>query len=348
RQTFKGHAPASYAVEYYLTLAATPAGRDEARRGLEAMAKNSPSDPAIGLALAEVSTYAEPTRADGIAALARLSTDPAVGPAAVRAWHQALLWLGGTHQDRALYRDYLARFPQDTEVRAHLEDVPPDTEVADKGPSIDYQAYIALQQGSLGGAEGQFAAALKLHPDDTDALAGLGMVRLRQGRFADARDLLGRAIKGAPARKPEWATAYDSATFWSGVQAAKALMAGGNYQRARTNLAALLTQKRADNWGAELLLAEAEAKLGNKSAAEQAYRRALAGKPGNTDAVVGLVNTLTAEGKADEANSFATRLSAADRVRIGGGSGSTQSDLLRTAAKDAASRGDITTARDTF
>ena len=348
RQTFKGHAPASYAVEYYLTLAATPAGRDEARRGLEAMAKNSPNDPAIGLAFAEVSTYAEPTRADGIAALARLSTDPAVGPAAVRAWHQALLWLGGTRQDRALYRDYLARFPEDTEIRAHLEEVPPDTEVADKGPSIDYQAYIALQEGKLGGAEGQFAAALKLHPDDTDALAGLGMVRLRQGRFTEARDLLGRAIKGAPARQPEWATAYDSAGFWSSMQEAKAQIGAGYAQRAKAVLTALVARKHPDNWNAELLLGEAELKLDNKPAAEQAYRRALAGKPGNSDAIVGLAGVLTAEGKTDEAASLATRLTAADRARIAGTGGNAQSDLLRVAAKDAAARGDAAAARAKF
>ena len=347
RESFKGPAPATYGVEYYLTLGATPAGRDEAQRALEDMARTAPGDAGIKLALARVSTYSETTRASGIASLAQLSNDPAVGPAAVRAWHQALLWLGGTREARDLYRDYLAHFPEDTEIRQHLDEQPPDTEVADKGPSIDYQAYIALQQGSLPGAEQQFAAALRLHADDTDALAGLGMVRLRQGRFTDARDLLGRAIKGAPARQPEWATAYDTATFWSGVQEAKALIASGNAQRARTLLTGLLAQKRPDNWNAELLLAEAATKLRDRPGAEQAYRRALAGKPQNSDAIVGLANLLTEEGKADEAATLASRLSPAERARIGGTSNGA-ADTLRTAAKDAAARGDPNTARDKF
>src|SRR6185437_9949151 len=182
--------------------------------------------------------------------------------------------------------------PQDTEVRQHLEDAPPDIETADKGPSIDYQAYVALQQGSLGGAETQFQAALKLHPDDGDALAGLGMVRLRQGRFTDARDLIGRAIKAVPARQPEWATAYDNATFWATVQDAKAAVAAGNFPRAKSILTPLLAQKRPDNWGAELLLGAVEAKLGNKAGAEQAYRQALAAKLQNSDALIGLATVL--------------------------------------------------------
>ncbi|HEX3881726.1 MAG TPA: cellulose synthase subunit BcsC-related outer membrane protein [Stellaceae bacterium] len=222
-----------------------------------------------------------------------------------------------------------------------------DLGAADKAPSIDYQAYAALQQGNLGGAEAQFAAALKLHADDGDALAGLGMVRLRQGRFADSRDLIGRAIKAVPARQREWAAAYDSASFWASVQDAKAAVAAGNYQRAKSILTPLLAQTRPDDWGAELLLGEVEAKLGNRQGAEQAFRRALAGKPQNSEALIGLAAVLTEEGKTSEAAAVASRLGVADRAKIGGASAS-PAEALCSAAKDAAVKGDAATARVKF
>jgi|GEM_PF-269029 len=348
RQTFNGPAPATFGVEYYMTLAATPQGREQARRELERLALTSPNDPKIKLALAEVSTYGDATRAEGIAALARLSRDPAVGPTAVRAWHQALMWLGGTPDDRALYRQYLAQYPQDTEIRQHLADAEKENVVvAGAGDTAQTRAYAELKRGNVAVAERQFTADLSARPDDPAALAGLGLVRLRQDHFAEARDYLGRAMRADPARQSQWASAHDSAAFWAVVQEAKTLRAAGNYQRARSILASLLTQPRNDNWGAELVLADIEAKLGNRPAAEQAYRRVLAARPQNGDALVGLVNVLTASGRTAEATAMTSRLGAVDRARLGGGA-TAQAETLRIAAKESDARGDKAAARVRF
>src|SRR3989344_2395441 len=61
------------ALEYYQTLGATAGGWDEARRGLNRLAQESPEDPQIALALAQHLTYRESTRREGIAQLARLA-----------------------------------------------------------------------------------------------------------------------------------------------------------------------------------------------------------------------------------------------------------------------------------
>ena len=61
------------ALEYYQTLGGTSGGWDEARRGLEQLARQSPDDAKISLALAQHLTYREPTRREGIAQLARLA-----------------------------------------------------------------------------------------------------------------------------------------------------------------------------------------------------------------------------------------------------------------------------------
>src|SRR5690606_25147062 len=82
------------AVEYYQALGATEAGWEQARRGLERLTKSSPSDARASLALAQLLTYRETTRPEGIQRLARLAANPQVGSAASQSWRQALLWLG--------------------------------------------------------------------------------------------------------------------------------------------------------------------------------------------------------------------------------------------------------------
>ncbi|MBV8890237.1 MAG: BCSC C-terminal domain-containing protein [Alphaproteobacteria bacterium] len=123
QQSFRGPPPGGYGLEYYQTLAGTPQGWDEARRGLERLVQTSPNDPKLRLALAQVLTYRDTTRFEGIQALARLSRDPAVGAQAAQSWRQALMWLGGGPRDRQLYDEYLAQYPQDMQIRQHMADM---------------------------------------------------------------------------------------------------------------------------------------------------------------------------------------------------------------------------------
>src|SRR5579864_6700156 len=86
RELFKGPPPSEYAVEYYMTLAGTPDGWDEARQGLERLVQSNPNDAQLKLALAQVYTYREPTRLQGVAMLADLSKNPVVAAPATQAW----------------------------------------------------------------------------------------------------------------------------------------------------------------------------------------------------------------------------------------------------------------------
>lgn len=345
QQTFRGPPPTTFGVEYYLTLAGTAQGWDEARRGLESLAQTAPNDPKIRLGLAQVLTYRDTTRSDGIQSLARLSKDPIVGGQAVQAWRQALMWLGNGPRDRQLYQEYLAQYPQDTQVQQHMADAARG--VATGGAPGDAQraaGYADLQRGNTAAAERDFEADLRLHPGDPDALAGLGVIRLRQQRFGEARDLLGRAMRAAPGRQGQWAAAYESASFFSGLQAAKAARDAGNYQRARSLLTGLVGHGGANAWNAELVLADVDSKLNDHAGAEQAYRHVLAVQPQNSDAAVGLFNELTAEGKTAEAQALADRLPAGKL----GGANRLRAEVLRTDGKGAESRGDTALALTKF
>ena len=111
-----GGPPNDLALEYYQVLAGTPEGWTRARDGLRRIATGN-NNPAK-LALAQVLTYREPTRREGIAQLRALSqANDTAGPARA-AWRQALLWLNATNADAPLYQAFLEVVPNDREVAA--------------------------------------------------------------------------------------------------------------------------------------------------------------------------------------------------------------------------------------
>lgn len=204
--------PEPLAVEFYQLLGGIPAGWDEGRKGLEQLVQDKPDHLGYRLALAQLQTYREPTRRQGIRSLADLSKQPTTATAARASWRQALLWLDARAADAPLYRDYLA-LQSDPVVAQRLEGLADARRDAAEPRASDATGpgFAALERGELSTAERRFREALRLRPGNTDALGGLGLVRLRQQRFAQAQDLLRQASKGS-ARK--WASALRSATYW--------------------------------------------------------------------------------------------------------------------------------------
>ena len=339
QEIFKGPPPSTFGIEYYMTLAGTPQGWDEARQGLERLAQQQPNDPQIKLSLAQLYTYREPTRAQGIAMLAELSKNAVIGNQALQAWKQALSWLGGSPNAKHALEQYLSLHPNDSDVQQLLADI--KNQPAGGGEAS--QAYIDLKKGNTAAAERQFLADLKSNPNDGQALAGLGLVRLRQQRFAEARDLLSRALQAAPDQRKDIAPALDSATFWARVEEAKRAAAGRNYAAARAILAPLLAHPRADEAGALMVLADIETRSGQAAAAEATYRQVLRFRPGNPDAVLGLANALRLQNKTAELDQLKSRMGPGERARFerasaGGGGG--EAEKLRNEAKAASANGD--------
>jgi cellulose synthase operon protein C len=339
QDVFHGAPPSSYGIEYYMTLAGTGQGWDQARQGLEKLAQESPNDSEVKLSLAQLYTYREPTRMQGIGMLAELSKKPVVADKAKEAWKQTLTWLGGgTPEAKQALEQYLAQYPNDQDIQKLLADF----KNAPATGQEQSQAYTDLKKGNIAAAERQFAADLKSSPDDANAMAGLGLVRLRQQRFAEARDLLDRAIKAAPDQKNDLEPAYESAVFWGRVEDAKRAAAAKNYAGARAILGPLLAHPQPDQWGAVMVLADIETKSGQTAAAEASYRQVLRLRPGNTDAMIGLANALRAQNKTAEVEQLTSRMSPAERSRFekaatGGGS---EAEKLRNDAKAASANGD--------
>ncbi|MEP5285817.1 MAG: cellulose synthase subunit BcsC-related outer membrane protein [Alloalcanivorax venustensis] len=303
--------PPDLALEYYQTLAGVDARWQEARDGLEQVVRDNPNDPAARQALAEVLTYRQATRDQGIEQLAGLWRDQerlqVIAP-----WRQALLWLPQEPASADALRDYLAVRPDDEVVRERLDSV-----LSGSGGAAVADAYDALEAGRLGAARRGFEGVLEDDPDSAEAVAGLGLADLRQGRFGPAEQRLARAIRMAPDRRNDWAPALEDARFYRRLAEARALHQKENHDQA---LQAVIPLARAGGRrGRDAALLQGDILLAQErpQVAETVFRDLLENGGADNDARVGLVRSLMAQERYDEANRIYAELPAEERMRYG-------------------------------
>ncbi len=314
RQAFGGSTPPdSVALEYYQTLAGAPGGLTQAQEGLRSLAARKPGDANVQLALGQVLTYREGSRREGIALLAKLSAGggPTAGKAAA-AWRQALVWTDASPRNAGLFNDYLAGHPGDADISRKLADASKPAPVA-ATPAVDPSAkgraegFAALERNDLTTAEARFQAAVARRSNDADALGGLGLVRLRGQRFAEAADLLDRAGRANPATAGRWKEALTSARFYAGLQQGQTALNQGRADEAERVLKPLTGPAYPDRAMAQSLLAEALRRQGKAAEAETVYRQILAAAPGQAEAQQGLVQALLDQNRAGEAEALAAQ-----------------------------------------
>jgi len=310
RQAFQGHEPTgALALEYYQTLGATEQGWEAARDGLARLAREHGNDQRYALALAKHLSYREQTRRGAIGTLANMQ-----GQDAAKAWRDALLWLNAKPADLPLYQAYRERFGADKELDAKVAQLREWQQAGQRQPSpADSQlkeGFAALDDDDLELAAQRFQSVLNQRPRDAAALGGLGVVRLRQERFADAERLLGDATRAAPQRAAQWAEALRSARYWNAVQRATAASADGELDQAERELRKALAVDAREP-AARLQLAAVQAERGELAQAEQTYRGLLRDEPQQRDALQGLFEVLVRQGRDDEALSLAVEHRAA-------------------------------------
>lgn len=135
--------------------------------------------------------------------------------------------------------------------------------------------FSALDSGDLATASTRFERALAANRNDGDALGGLGIVRLRQSRFADARDLLERASRLAGADR--WADALSSARFFGGIEDAREALDRGYLDKAQAIAEDTVRLGYADPQPALELLAQIYERQGRFADSADLYRQASAG-----------------------------------------------------------------------
>lgn len=342
RQLLGGKTPTGpLALEYYQTLGGTENGWEEARQGLSRLAAEEPNNRLIALAYGQHLSYRGSTRREGIRILSQLAKQPELAKAATESWRKALIWLEAGKSDAPLFQAYLSAQGADTSIRSRLETLTrvDKVEPAKLDPRVIAlrDGFTALNSGDLEQASARFEKLLSDNPNNTDALGGLGVIRLKQERFAEAEKLLTQATRGGQ-NQAKWGTALNSAKFWQEVDAAN------ESRKAGQNEAAVERYTRAQKLDPSqtiptLGLADILAEQGKLPEAEKSYRKVLEKDANSTDALRGLLGVMAQQGRIDDALALAERLTLEDREKLGG-FGTLKGEQLRRAALAASGRGD--------
>ena len=310
-KVFKGSPPPdALAVEYYQTLAGAEGGYDQAKEGLAKLVRQNPQDLRAQLAYAQVLTYREASRVEGVQRLATLAQNPTVAEQATQSWRQALGWLPDGKDAIEPLQAYLATHPNDADIATKLEQAKNPLLAATPAVRARVQGFEALNKGKLSDAAALFQQAMQADANDADAIGGLGLVRLRQRNLPEAKSLLAHAIALDPAHKGRWQSALTAATNpGGGANPAVAMINRGDFAGAERELRRQIAQG-GDVTGLQAMLADAQARQGQLEPAEATYRAALARAPRNAQVLVGLAGVLSREGRSQEASELLDRAQA--------------------------------------
>lgn len=327
-------------LEFYNNLGYVDGQWAEARSGMERIHREYPDDSYAELYLAKHLARNLSSRAEGIRALARLSTREDVGREADENWRVALTWIGPpVSAYQPLFEQFLLSHSDDDEIRALLAKGRSRTssmgDAWSRDPVLD-RGLKAMEKGQLVAAERDLTSYLKAHPNDADALGGLGVLRQRQERYDDAELLLTKAVRQPGGRT--WRSALDDVRYWSLLQQARENRTRGRTADARQQLEQARRLKPKDS-EALLTLAELQAQQGELAPAEASFRQALALRTQETRALRGLAQVLGEQGKSDDALRLLESLPKAEREKLGD-LGSLRAEQALQRARAAEKRGD--------
>lgn len=297
REAFGAGVPVgSIGRDFYETMGYAPNGLAEAIKNLRRLHAQSPDDLTVELALARHLTRNEATRTEGIRLLSRLSRDKELSSSATENWRNALLWSGPPEPPaQPLFRDYLAEHPNDEEVRALLDKglanaarvtspqaaTPPDP--LRQRTNAAMKLVDAGNKSGISAARAEFEAVLVKRPNDSEALGGLGVLAMQEGKWHEALDYLTRARRGNAAWQPSLSTAQ----YWVDVEKAQSDYQSGQTEQAR-RLATQAARRAPNEVAANLLLADIMLDEGQTAQAVQAYRAILKRRPDDPMALMGL------------------------------------------------------------
>ncbi|MBR0662845.1 tetratricopeptide repeat protein [Roseomonas hellenica] len=323
-----GTPPDELAVEFYSTLAGTEDGYRAGVAGLAGVARRTPSDARAQLAYAQALTWQSATRAQGIERLQALARLPQGAAAAQQAWRQAVLWSGPTEDAVPQLQAYLAQYPDDAAVRSRLAEAQdPTRRLAMQAGEQRQRGFALLEANQTRDAARQFEDALARNPSDPDALGGLGIVRLREGRAAEAQDLLRRAIAAAPERAGQWQQALDGAGYGLDLAEGRRLAQRGDTAGAEAVFRRAAARQVSDPADAQIALGDMLLRRGDGRGAEEAYRAVLSRRPDAREALAGLARALRRQDRVAEASDIERRL-----PRGGEEPGSASASIRRRAA----------------
>jgi tetratricopeptide (TPR) repeat protein len=227
-------------AEYYQITAATRGGRAAALAALRRTVASDPSDTEAALTLARLLNASDQTRGEANRIAWRLALRPDADRAAVlAAWRHILQSADADPAYLDALRVYVTFMPDDAELIERIAAIEQHLDAQrrlERDP--DYVAQRrglqALARGDLSVADALLARAAQTRAGDADAVGGLGLVRMRQGRREEARVLFLRAAALAPDNRAKWMDLARTAQFWGTLAQGREAAAARRWRWSRT------------------------------------------------------------------------------------------------------------------
>ena len=259
RQVYGSNPPAGDpALAYYQTEAATEEGRPHAIAGLRALVDKYPKDSRYQIALGKILTYNPRTRPEGRKLLAKHPNDSD----AQEALRQSLLWDAQNPSTAPDIRAYLTHHP-DQQLQTALAQ-----QKAQRGPSgppakvqtpeekaaqqalvarnaEEKAAYASLNAHRTAEAEERFKALLAKNAQSSQALAGMGYVRMQQSNFGGAISYLEQAKQNG-LKDPAVEKSLSDSRFYYTMQTATAALNQNDLKTAQAQFESALAMRPND------------------------------------------------------------------------------------------------------
>ncbi len=313
-----GRPPGDFANEFAGLLSHTDRGWRAMRAYLQERIAADPN-ARDRLTLYELLAQREDTRPEALQGFAELTrAHDASQERIAKAWRLALAPLPEDDLGVAEWRRYVENFPRDAQARAELARIEAarlEEERLANDPAVLARLAAAheLDAGELTGAEKLLQESLALRADDGETVGTLGLLRLKQGRNAEALAQFERAIeieRKQPAHSARWIDLAATARYWDLLQQARALRDAADLAGA-VQLARQAQPLQPGQTEASQLLATLYLSQGSVEAALDTYRTLLQRDGTDRRAWRGLLSGWLKQGRVDAALDQAQELSAA-------------------------------------
>lgn len=338
------------ALEYWQLFSASDNSWEQVHSALRQLSRQNPDNLRYRYALAEHETTRLPLNRKALNVIIEMTRSPIFQQQARAAWRRAMLRQDATPEGLAALDEYLEKDPGDGAVKELRQRLATTLEaqrrlLADPDYRAKLEGLALLDGNDLERAEAALRQAVEGRPQDADGWGGLGMVRLRQGRHAEAEACFRKARSLDAANAAKWDGLTRTARFWGLLQAANEALDAGELGVAEDKLT---SAHQLDNKQISLLLAWARLRQqqGRDADAEGLYRQALALAPANASALSGMLNFYVAADRRAEADRMVAALTPAQRKALGSTLAEFQAGLLRRDADKLGAAGQLSEAMD--
>ncbi len=219
-------------IEYYQLMAATAGGGVQANKQLQRLYRET-GDARYRLAQLESQVQAGNLSGAVLSEFESLAQRADVNqPALQDLWRRAISRLPTNRASAVWVRAYLRWVPGERAMLEQLAEMEGPAKAGTLPTGVEHMAATraagrkALDREENDAAEKKWLAVLAARPTDAEAQGSLGLVRLRQKRYAEAQEHFTRASQRDPQQK--WADLKKTATVWGGLQMADTALASGD------------------------------------------------------------------------------------------------------------------------